>query len=126
MGYAQREQIRGKTPLQERRWAHRRFLGWEELEAILGVDVVEVGVDVRAADDHQAAVEDADRARVPAVGEQVQRRRVLEERAARARRRRARLEDPDRLVARLDGRVACESSWVAADAGLGAARVNLV
>ena len=83
-GYAPREQVRGKTPLQERRWAHRRFLGWEELEAILGVDVVEVGVHVRPANNQETAVENTDRGRVPPIGQKVKSRGVLEEGAAHA------------------------------------------
>ena len=81
---------------------------------------------MRTADNQETAVENTDRGRVPPIGQKVKSSRVLEERAGRARRRRARLEDPDRLVARLDGRVACKSPRVTADAGLGVARVNLV
>ena len=113
-----REQVCRETPREECRRAHRRLLGWEELEAILGVDVVEVGVHVRPAHNQETAVENTDRGRVPPFGQKVERCRVLEQRAAFASRRRTRFENANGLISWMDSRVADEPTGVTAHASL--------
>ena len=80
------EQIGRETPLQERRRTRLVLLRREELEAVCRMEIVEVLIDVRAADNEEAAIEDSDGRWVPAALQQMQRLRVFEKRATIARR----------------------------------------
>ena len=100
--YLPGEQVGGETPLQERGWTRLVLLGREELKAESRVGVEERSIFVHAADDEQAAVEDANRRRVPALGYEVQILRIFKERAAVAGGRGAWFKKTESLVSRLN------------------------
>ena len=81
-GVIPRKQVGRETPFQERRRADSVLLAWEELEAVLWIDVIEGRVDMRSSDDHETAVKDTNGGGVPASGQEVDVGGVLEERAA--------------------------------------------
>ena len=114
-----RKEVCRESPLQKRGWTRSIFLGREELKAVDGINVIELRRNMRAADDHEATVEDADGGRVPAALQKVQSLQIFEERAAFAYTRDTRLEDADSLVSsRVYGRVSREDARVAPDADL--------
>ena len=117
-GYLPREEVCWKTPLQESGWADGVLLRREELETVLRVNVVEVRVDMSASDNQETAIEDTDRARVPALRQKVEGLRVLEECAAFTCRGGAWLEDTEALVARMYSGVSREATRVPADTHL--------
>ena len=123
--YLPGEQVGGETPLQERRRARLVLLGREELEAESRVGVKERSIFVHAADDEQAAVEDANRRRVPAPLLKVKSSGIFKHRAALSSRRSAWLENTDSLGAVFDTRITWEAVRIAADADLESTPISL-
>ena len=115
--YVPREQVRRKTALQERRRARSLLLAREELKARRRVRVVEHRLLMHAAHNQETAVEDTRRRWVPPLLNEDE-VRVLNDGAAFADWGRARLEETNGLVARLDDGIAGESSLVSTNASL--------
>ena len=116
--YMPREEVRGETPLQESGRAHRLLLAREELKARRRVRIVEMRLLMHPPDDQETTVEDTRRRGVPPRLDEDE-IRVLKYCAPLSGRRRAGLEEPDRLVPGLDGWVAGEARLVPPNARLG-------
>ena len=115
--YVPREQVRWKTAFQERRRARGLLLAREELETCRRVRVLEHRLLMHAAHDQETAVEDTRRRWVPPLLNEDE-VRVLNDGAAFADWGRARLEETNGLVTRLDDGIAGEPSLVSANASL--------
>ena len=113
-----REQVRREAPLQEFRRTRCTLLGWEELKAQSGVNVVECRILVHSANNQEAAVKDASSGGVPTLLEKVESSRILKDGTALSCRGGTGLEDADGLLSRLDSRISYESIRIAADAHL--------
>ena len=116
--HAPREQVRRETPVEELGRPRRALLLWEELKAQGRVGIVEGRVFVHPSHDDDAAVEDTSGSGVPALLQQVEVFRILENRAPITGRRCARLKETYSLITGVNCWVPREQVGISANARL--------